>query len=409
MLANKVHKAICPTMSGMAPNFASRLQREDWGKYVDLKGEPGTENGDITGVTAGDGLTGGGDEGEVTLSIPDRGLPVAKMRSDGVPPGQVITSTGDGGAVWQDGSPNADPIDHGTLDGLLDDDHPQYLLRGETDSVSGVMLQDGGVGLDKLTSNGASAGWVVKFDGSAISWAPDEVGGGNSPWEHGNQENIYYSPGGVPQVGIGTSEPDAALEVHGDVKIVDNGQSGPTVDVAGDVHVADGLDVDSDINVGSALTVDGDVDVGDDLYVVGYATIGEDLRVYEDLQVGENLSGTELALDVNGDASIADSLNVHGSTFLFDELVVLSNISSGSGTPVVVASNGRLYKQSSSLRYKHNVIGLPSSTAAVLALRPVTFNWNATGERDIGLIAEEVAEIVPELVLYDAEDRPDAG
>ena len=36
-------------------------------------------------------------------------------------------------------------------------------------------------------------------------------------------------------------------------------------------------------------------------------------------------------------------------------------------------------------------------------LRPVTFDWKSTGERDIGLIAEEVAEVVPDAVAFDAE------
>ena len=33
-------------------------------------------------------------------------------------------------------------------------------------------------------------------------------------------------------------------------------------------------------------------------------------------------------------------------------------------------------------------------------LRPVTFNWKVTGEHDLGLIAEEVAEIEPLLITH---------
>ena len=34
-------------------------------------------------------------------------------------------------------------------------------------------------------------------------------------------------------------------------------------------------------------------------------------------------------------------------------------------------------------------------------LRGVTFNWKKDGKRDIGLIAEEVGEVIPEVVAYE--------
>ena len=37
----------------------------------------------------------------------------------------------------------------------------------------------------------------------------------------------------------------------------------------------------------------------------------------------------------------------------------------------------------------------------VLNLRPVSFDWKDTGEKDFGLIAEEVNEYLPELVKKD--------
>jgi hypothetical protein len=52
-----------------------------------------------------------------------------------------------------------------------------------------------------------------------------------------------------------------------------------------------------------------------------------------------------------------------------------------------------------------------SDTSAVLRLRPVTFRYkkdlDPQGVRQYGLVAEEVAEVFPDLVNYDAEGRPD--
>jgi len=53
--------------------------------------------------------------------------------------------------------------------------------------------------------------------------------------------------------------------------------------------------------------------------------------------------------------------------------------------------------ESSALRFKENVQNLEDSSK-VMQLRPVTFDWKKDKNHDIGLIAEEVAELYPELV-----------
>jgi len=53
--------------------------------------------------------------------------------------------------------------------------------------------------------------------------------------------------------------------------------------------------------------------------------------------------------------------------------------------------------ETSALRYKENVQDL-EDTSKVMQLRPVSFDWKKDKKHDIGLIAEEVAELYPELV-----------
>jgi parallel beta-helix repeat protein len=62
----------------------------------------------------------------------------------------------------------------------------------------------------------------------------------------------------------------------------------------------------------------------------------------------------------------------------------------------------------SSRRYKTNIEDLETDLDSVLKLRPVRFQWKTTGHEDIGLIAEEVAQVLGELVVYDGQDRPEA-
>jgi hypothetical protein len=70
------------------------------------------------------------------------------------------------------------------------------------------------------------------------------------------------------------------------------------------------------------------------------------------------------------------------------------------GNPVMIDANGQLGIVLSSARYKREIEAMGSRSAGVLQLRPVTFAYreDAAGTVQYGLIAEEVAEVYPELV-----------
>ncbi len=84
------------------------------------------------------------------------------------------------------------------------------------------------------------------------------------------------------------------------------------------------------------------------------------------------------------------------------------------GIPVLVDSNGQLGTVSSSRRFKKDIRDMGDATAKLLELRPVMFKYKQEqtmpdgGEvpPEYGLIAEEVAEIMPDLVLYDDRGKP---
>jgi hypothetical protein len=82
------------------------------------------------------------------------------------------------------------------------------------------------------------------------------------------------------------------------------------------------------------------------------------------------------------------------------------------GTAVVIDSAGQLGTISSSRRYKEDIQPMGDASERLLKLRPVTFRYkktNALGQKPIqyGLIAEEVAEVLPELVVDNANGQPD--
>jgi hypothetical protein len=79
---------------------------------------------------------------------------------------------------------------------------------------------------------------------------------------------------------------------------------------------------------------------------------------------------------------------------------------------VVIDSAGQLGTISSSISYKENIDDMGSASERLLQLRPVTFRYKEPYENNekplqYGLIAEEVAQVFPELVVYDDDNQPE--
>jgi len=72
---------------------------------------------------------------------------------------------------------------------------------------------------------------------------------------------------------------------------------------------------------------------------------------------------------------------------------------------VLVSSTGQLGTVSSSIRYKENVVDMGDASSPVLSLRPVSFDFigKPSYKKQIGLIAEEVKEIMPDLVVHNID------
>ena len=73
------------------------------------------------------------------------------------------------------------------------------------------------------------------------------------------------------------------------------------------------------------------------------------------------------------------------------------------GDAVVVDANGQLGTVASSVRFKKEVRPMDKTSEAILALKPVSFQYKSDSKRtpQFGLIAEEVAKVSPDLVVHD--------
>jgi hypothetical protein len=77
----------------------------------------------------------------------------------------------------------------------------------------------------------------------------------------------------------------------------------------------------------------------------------------------------------------------------------------GTATAVAVDASGKLGITVSSRRFKHDIKPMDNASEAILALKPVTFRYksDAKGTPQFGLIAEEVAQVNPDLVVHDKD------
>jgi len=90
--------------------------------------------------------------------------------------------------------------------------------------------------------------------------------------------------------------------------------------------------------------------------------------------------------------------------------LVLDTLGTTSGTDLVVDGSNVVHAKTSSRKYKRNIVDIVLDSNKLYDLRPVDFEWNeksaTEGKKDIGLIAEEVAEILPEIVNYNNDKTP---
>jgi hypothetical protein len=79
----------------------------------------------------------------------------------------------------------------------------------------------------------------------------------------------------------------------------------------------------------------------------------------------------------------------------------------GDAVPVIIDANGQLGTASSSRRFKREIEPIDKASEAILALKPVTFHYKSdtTNTPQFGLIAEEVADVNPGLIVRDKNDE----
>jgi len=96
----------------------------------------------------------------------------------------------------------------------------------------------------------------------------------------------------------------------------------------------------------------------------------------------------------------ANRLIIDGTGILY-----LGNVGTAGGTALCRNALNQIANCSSSVRYKNNISTLTLGLETVAQLRPVTFDWNGTGDHDLGFVAEEVDRVTSLLTTRNAEGQ----
>lgn len=216
-------------------------------------------------------------------------------------------------------------------------------------------------------------------------------------------------------VGIGTSSPSTKLEVTGGIKCTSIQSSGDA-DFGQNTKTGTGVNTgDVNLQVGYNRTGNGISKIL--LYgsagssATGFTTIQKELGNNGDLNISDNGTGSLYLTKNNAAGTIRFQTGAGGN----DRITILANGNVGIGTvnpSTLLEVNGAVkaasYNSTSSLKYKTNITPLEDPLLIVKKLNSVRFNWKDTGESDIGLIAEEVNKVLPELVLKNEDGSPEA-
>lgn len=142
-----------------------------------------------------------------------------------------------------------------------------------------------------------------------------------------------------------------------------------------------------------------------------------DSNVAVGVLAGANFTGSEshnIDLGNEGMAGESRVIRIGGSDQTATYIAGIFGVTTSSTTtsPVLVDSNGQLGTLISSRRYKEDIQDMAAASDGLLRLRPVTFRYKkpyADSSKPIqyGLIAEEVAEVYPDLVVNGKDGQPE--
>jgi hypothetical protein len=294
---------------------------------------------------------------------------------------------------------------------------------GDENEASGNLAAIGGGHHNVASELGAIAGG----EGNTTSGLAATVGGGGS-----NEASVDFATVGG---GLGNTASGFASVVGGGSE---NHATASFATIAGggtSVSDQEGRPIGPNLATDEFSTVSGGHDnqagnANDNLEDASFATVGGG--------AGNTASGLASAVPggnaniAGGDHSFAAGHRAqanHNGTFVWADDINKGFASTGKNQFLIRASggvgigtnnpteqltvNGKVLAQAfvrrSAAQWKTDIQTLEGSLEKVQSLRGVSYDWKADGKHDIGLLAEEVGKVIPEVVVYEENGKDAIG
>jgi hypothetical protein len=193
----------------------------------------------------------------------------------------------------------------------------------------------------------------------------------------------------------------------------------------GKEHLVDSniTDDGTTISLGSNVIITGSITINGNVDGVDVSVLNSNINTFSSsaltrlsaLEVAEsNLESftssinTTIKTRLNAETVVSGSSQITlSSTTGYGSVLNQAVLTSSSPTFVNLTATGTI-TETSSLRYKENVETIKYGLDRVLQMRGVTYNKKDNGVKEIGVIAEEIYEVLPEVVLKNEEGDIDS-
>lgn len=223
---------------------------------------------------------------------------------------------------------------------------------------------NGETGMSVINTAGASRA-DFRFNGSTLKLI---AGTGTGPPSETNGIIINT----LGNVGIGTNSSGFKLEVAGNTFTSGNLNVGTSAVIGSGLSVGNGATVSNGLNVSS-----GNLSVTNAATVSGGLSVGNGATITGDVGVSNKITTNSLRVN-SGGFSFATIAGTYAQDICRD---------------IVFGTLGQC--GTSLRRYKTAIENFSGGLNIVSRLRPISFDWKESGQRDVGFIAEEVFEIEP--------------